>query len=75
MTMWKSIDSAPDDLNDYLVFCEDTDEMFVAFRMSPGSSLWAYARSSGSGWGEICCRPSHWYVLPDAPKPKVEERV
>ncbi len=65
MSEWQDIATAPKNKgeHDILVFCADTQEMFVAF--------W----HAGIGWqyavrpeGEVVCVPTHWRQLPEPPE-------
>lgn len=48
---------------DVQVYCADTREQFVAFSLGDGRFQFAVDENGKA----ICCRPSHWQKLLDAP--------
>lgn len=52
---------------DVLVYCEDTQEMFVGEYI--GRDLFQYATDRHSE--RIVCRPTHWQPLPEPPSDEV----
>lgn len=65
MTNWQPIETAPKDGNDIIVFCDDTNEMMVAF-WNKKYEGWQFAM--GHYDGAHVCSPSHWMPLPEPPE-------
>ena len=64
MSEWKRISKLgpPKKGVDVQVYCEDTEEQFVAFFMAPGR--YQYAQKKGITFS---CNPSHWQPLTNSP--------
>ena len=63
MDWLKISDVKPRKGEDVIVYCLDTDEQFVAFSLGDGRFQFAVDKNGIA----ICCRPSHWAELPNAP--------
>jgi len=64
---WQDIETAPKD-GDILLYCEETDEQFVAFwgtDPEDNDQQWVFAR--GDGFAVIVRDPTHWHPLPPPP--------
>lgn len=67
MTNWINInDLQPEISTDVLVYCNDSNEQFVAYKVNNNDNNFCYATGE---WGdEIICEPSHWMSLPTPPE-------
>ena len=66
---WLPIETAPRDSNDYQLYCADTREQMVGFRIGEGEYQFAVIRYTGNQIQAVC-RPTHWKPLskpPEAP--------
>lgn len=65
--VWRPIETAPSS-GEVLLYCEDTDEQFVAFLgtcIEDGSKDWVFARAPDVSF--IVRDPTHWMPLPKPP--------
>ena len=69
MSEWMPMESAPKDGRDVLLYCDDTEEMFVGFwgdaRDGNPKKGWVFARQRDVTF--MVDTPSHWMPLPAAP--------
>jgi hypothetical protein len=68
---WKPIETAPKNGDEILLFCPDTNELFIGYWCYI-QNMWAYAidNNDNDNYNFVSCEPSHWRLLPSAPKSK-----